>query len=65
MKHNTLLEALGYRYIYNKKTGEVHDTKNIHQSCQFETMRNCHYISKRKAMRIIKKDKKDACRWCM
>lgn len=65
MKRNYFLEALGYRYIYNKKTEEIHDAKRLHKSCQFKLMRNCHYISKRNAMRIIKKDKKDACKWCM
>lgn len=65
MKRNKILEFFGYRYIYNKNTGEVHDAKNLHKNCQFHLMRNGYYISKKTANFILALSAKDKCRWCI
>ena len=65
MKRNRILEAFGYRYIYNKNTGEVHDTKKLKPNCQFHLMKGGYYISKRKARSIINNYTNDACKWCI
>lgn len=65
MKRNKLLEVLGYHFVLNRTTNEVHDLNKLHKNCQFKLMRNCRYISGRQARKIINKEPRDACRWCM
>lgn len=63
---NKLLSFLGYRYLGNGNTMEIHDLRNFHRNC------NIHLISKKNKIRITEKEKNFAikagfngCRWCM
>ena len=65
MKRCRLLEWLGFRFVLNRNTGEIHDLRNEHKNCRIDMMRNLRYIRKRTAVKLIKGGKANGCRWCL
>lgn len=63
MTHNPILEFLGFKYVLNTKSKEIHNVKNLHKNCNFESLKHGKYISKRK-MQKLTKDVSKLCRWC-
>lgn len=64
MKHNILLEILGFRFVVNKRSGEIHDVKHLHKNCNFNFLKRGVYISKKKVNELTKEDINKFCRWC-
>lgn len=64
----TLLEKikkiLGYRYIVNLNTWEIHDLKNTHENCKLNLMTNKKMITK-KQLNAYLEDGFDGCKWCL
>ena len=64
MVHNKLMEFLGFEYILNTKSGEIHNVKNLHKNCNFTSLKHGKYISTRKAKKLTKDNTSKFCRWC-
>jgi hypothetical protein len=62
-----LMLWLGYRYLLNKRTMEMHDLHHPHTNCHTDTMsrKNRRYLTKPRAARMLYTDEADGCRWCM
>jgi hypothetical protein len=45
MKRNKLLEKLGFRYIANHSTGEIHRVDSLHVNCGIGLMKNAGYCT--------------------
>ena len=58
---------LGWRYIINTKTKEVHDLKNKKASCRLDLMssKNKKYVGRQEMFRLVKEQDYNGCRWCM
>lgn len=68
LKHKWVRELLGLTYIYNRRSKEIHDTKNAKRQCQQHKIsaKNRKYITFRKARQMMKSDKRiNGCRYCM
>lgn len=57
---------LGYRYVYNKRSKEIHCLENKHVNCNFQIMsrKNKRYMTESKAMKHLMNEA-NGCRWCM
>jgi hypothetical protein len=57
----------GHQYLVNLHTGEVHDLKNTHKNCNLHLIASYHkkYVTKKKAMKMMKTGNINGCRWCM
>jgi hypothetical protein len=64
MKRIKILEAVGYKYIINKATKEIHYVPKINNACGVQNMRHGRYVSKKKAYRLIKKKGYNGCIHC-
>jgi hypothetical protein len=64
MKRNKTLELIGFRYIVNHRTSEVHSLKNQHVNCNIKTMANTGYCTKIWALILIKYCGYNGCYWC-
>ena len=65
MERNRFLEWLGFRYVLNKNTGEIHDLRNERRNCRIDMMTNVRYIFKRTAFKLMKVGKANGCRYCL
>jgi hypothetical protein len=54
--------VLGYKYLVNLNTYEIHRLKNIHPNCQIELIKDGKYITKNDYPKYIIEG--DGCRWC-
>lgn len=64
MIHSKIKEFFGYEFILNKKSGQIHNVKNLHKNCNFVSLKNGTYISKRKASKLIERGEAQFCKWC-
>lgn len=64
MIHSKIKEFFGYELILNKKSGQIHNIKNLHKNCNFVSLRSGIYISKRKALKLIERGEAQFCKWC-
>lgn len=66
---NVFLSFFGYTYLMNKRSGEVHDLKNIKLNCGCDKMskKNKKYITERKFKKLksLQDSKVNGCRHCM
>lgn len=62
---NRFLMLLGYTYLVNKHTKEIHDLKNPHNNCHVESMseKNKFLASQKEVNKLL--EEYDGCRWCM
>jgi len=65
-KRRWLLEFIGFGYIYNIKTHEIHVAEKITPMCGFRNAKkkNMKYITKCKAKKLIRKRLANGCRYC-
>ena len=65
MKRNKILEKIGFRFIVNHNSGEVHRVKDLHVNCGIEAMTNAGYCTKFRVKKLYKRDEKyNGCYWC-
>lgn len=62
---NKFLLMLGYTYLVNKRTGEIHDLKNPQKNCHVESMseKNKFLAPPKDIDKLL--ETYDGCRWCM
>ena len=66
MKRSWIKEhLLGYKYIVNENSKQVHYVKNLHKNCFIKSMSNARYVREEEAQRLIRSLKYDGCVWCM
>jgi hypothetical protein len=68
MKTKWIRELLGLTYIYNRRSKEIHDTKNAKKRCHQDKIskKNRKYITARRAKRMMQKNSRvNGCRYCM
>ena len=56
--------GFGYVVNHNKEAREIHKLSNKKSSCHLDWISNKEYVTKRKAMKLIKKDFYNGCYWC-
>ena len=59
------MEWLGFRFVLNRNTGEVHDLRNERKNCRIDMMTNMRYMRRRKVVKLIKAGEANGCRWCL
>lgn len=64
---NHIKKLLGYHYLLNLNTNEVHCLIEERRNCGTELMleSNQKLISKRKYLRLLKEGKVNSCHWCL
>lgn len=65
MKVSKIRLFFGYRFVLNTVTREIHDLSNTKKQCQIKLLVNYKYITKRKALKLIKSGKADGCIHCL
>ena len=55
----------GYRYIYNQKSGEIHDYKNLTKNCHYGLIINKRFITEKSMKKLMQSTIANGCRWCM
>lgn len=57
---------LGYGYVTNSKSKEIHRLRHKHVSCHLKEMKHKSYITRKKALELINMQgsKWNGCRWC-
>ena len=55
----------GYRYVYNQKSGELHDYKNLTPNCHFDKMVDKKFVTERGKIELLKGTFANGCRWCL
>ena len=62
-------KILGFKYVLNKNTGEIHSLTNMTKRCGFIDEKNRFLLSKHKLKKIIGKKYNDklvnGCHWCL
>lgn len=64
MKRNYLLEILGFRFIVNRKTKEVHRVATLHPSCQIPLLRNGKYFTLSGIKKLLRGSEYNGCIHC-
>jgi len=64
MKRNRFLESLGWRYIANHWTKEIHRANSTDSRCHFDLMKQAQRITKRKLKKLLNRGY-NGCRWCL
>jgi len=61
------IKWLGYSYLMNTRSNEVHDTNNTRRGCRMSTIasKNKKYITQKKFLKLHAEQKVDGCRWCL
>jgi len=63
-----IMKSLGYGYIANPKSKEIHRLETKHKNCRVEMMRRKRYITKKKAYELINMNPSsngwNGCRYC-
>lgn len=56
----------GFGYRVNHRSREIHRVYFKHKNCRLESMsaKNSEYVTRRKALKLIKKYNYNGCRWC-
>jgi len=63
MKRNKFLEFIGFKFIANNNTGEIHRVETLSKACRISMMTNARYITGRKVRKLLKKGH-NGCRFC-
>lgn len=64
---NWLLKLLGYTYLLNKNTYEIHNLENVKTNCglNYSNRKNFKRITRSKMLNLMKQEKYDGCRHCL
>jgi len=56
----------GFGYLVNHRSKEIHRISEKRHNCHIELIssKNSEYVTRRAALRMIKKYKYNGCRWC-
>lgn len=56
----------GFGYLVNHRSREIHHISNRQKNCKLEFIsdKNKEYVTKKKAILLIKKFNYNGCRWC-
>ena len=67
MKRNKFLEAIGFHYLLNKNSNEIHDVRINHKNCHLDKMTNVKYFFFKKSVtRLMRKNENvNGCRYCL
>jgi hypothetical protein len=71
MKKLTFIEylstLLGYKYVANKNTKEIHDLQSLHHNCHKELMssKSKKYLTAKGKDELFASGEYNGCRWCM
>ena len=65
-----ILYLLGYKYIINKRTEEIHSLENEKSNCKIDLIVNKKYITKKAVDKLLEDSEflmndYNGCRWCM
>lgn len=65
--NDKIMKLIGYSYVVNKNTDEIHDLNNVHTNCKLLIMskKNKKYITRKTADKLLSETSHDGCRWCM
>ena len=57
---------LGYEYLLNTRSQEIHWLKNLHPNCKVALMarKNKQYLTRRQSLNKIQSGISNGCRWC-
>lgn len=57
---------LGYKYVLNKRSDEIHRLDNKHKNCGLQFMSKCNkqYITEKQKDVLFADGDTDGCRWC-
>lgn len=64
MKRNKFLEWLGYKYILNTNTGEIHKVSSLTKRCKIDLLKNGKYISAKRVNKLYLSGAANGCRYC-
>ena len=65
MKRKKFLEWMGFRFIVNHKTKEIHRVKDINKQCMIWLMTNGRYATLWRVKRLMKQDERyNGCKHC-
>lgn len=64
MKRNRFLEFIGFRYVANHNSMEIHRLKTEHKNCHIEAMTNAGYCTALWADHLMFFKGYNGCRWC-
>jgi hypothetical protein len=64
MKRSKLIEKLGFRYIANHATGEIHRVKNLHVNCNISKIKHGGYCTCLAHYILLKTGYYNGCYWC-
>ena len=65
MKRNKFLEAIGFRFIVNHRSGEVHRVGYLTKFCKINVLSSGAYATKWWVKRLMKRSKKyNGCAYC-
>lgn len=57
------MEAIGFRYIANHRSKEIHRVDHLHKNCRIETMQHAGYNTAWRMRRLLNR-RYNGCRWC-
>jgi hypothetical protein len=60
------MSFIGMGYVVNHRSREIHNISEKHRNCHIELIadQNKEYVSKGRAIQLIKKSGYNGCRWC-
>ena len=61
---NKIREMMGYRYMVNLRSKEIHDLKNTHANCNLELIVHKKFITQKMLHQYLHNGY-NGCRWCM
>ena len=65
MKRKRILELIGFRFIVNHKTNEIHRVRHITKNCMIQVMTNGRYNTKWRVKKLMKRNERyNGCRYC-
>lgn len=56
--------GLGYVVNHRPRSKEIHKLSAKHKSCQTHRISNREYVTRKKALELIKEQGYNGCRWC-
>lgn len=63
MKRNKFLELIGFKFIVNHESKEIHRVKFLTENCFVDTMVNSGYATARKVKKLLRQNY-NGCRHC-
>lgn len=64
MKRNKIKEFFGLKFVYNKTSKQIHRIEKLTPNCFFESIVDGKYCTEKRAIKLIKENSYDGCRYC-